>query len=159
MGKILGAALLAACIAPPLAAQDLIGARGFVAQLYIKKTNSQHFSFISPRFLTADFYDLAQGGLAGLDYDPLCQCRSNDGLSAQILSVTGTGNQAVAKLLLRFDADRVAPPQRVTLLLKRAPLVGWKLADIQSARIPSLRAWFQKRKRGGARASGIARTH
>ena len=156
MGKILGAALLAACVASPLAAQDLIGARGFVAQLYIKKTNNQHFSFVSPRLLTTDFYDLAQGGLAGLDYDPLCQCRSNDGLSAEILSVTGTESQAVAKLLLRFDADRAGPPQRVTLLLKRAPLVGWKLADIQSARMPSLRAWLQKRQRGGTRSSGIA---
>ena len=152
----MGVALLAAFIAMPLAAQNLLGARTFVAQLYIKKTNDRHFSFVSPRLLTADFYDLAQGGIAGLDYDPLCQCRTNDGLSAQILSVAVNGDQAAAHMLLRFDADRAAPPQRVTLILKRASLAGWKLADIQSARIPSLAAWLDRRRRGGARSPGIA---
>lgn len=137
----------------------MLGARSFVAQLYIKKTNDPKFSLVSPRLLTADLYALAQTGMAGLDYDPLCQCRSNDGLSAQILSVAGTNKQTVAKLLLRFDADRASPPQRVTLILKRAPLVGWKLADIQSARLPSLKAWLERRSRGRARPAGIARAH
>jgi len=159
VGKILGGALLAACIAMPLAAQDLLGARTFVAQLYIKETNNRHFSFVSPRLLTADLYDLAQGSAADIGYDPLCQCRSNDGLSAQILSVVGTDKQAVARLLLRFDADRAAPPERVTLLLTRVSLAGWKIADIQSARMPSLKAWLQKRQRGGGRPPGIARAH
>jgi hypothetical protein len=145
-------------LAVPLAADNLVGARGFVAQLYIKKTTSKYFNLVSPRILTADLYDLMQNGGSGLDYDPLCQCRNNDGLSAQILSVDGTGNQAVARLLLRFDADRIAPPQRVTLLLTRAPLAGWKIADIQSARLPSLRAWLERRQRGVGRATGIART-
>jgi len=158
VGKFWGVALLAAVIATPLAAQNILGARTFVAQLYIKKTHDRNFSMVSPRLLTADFYALAQTGLAGLDYDPLCQCRSNDGLSAQILSVAGTNDQAVAKLLLRFDADR-APPQRVTLLLKRTPLAGWKLADIQSGRLPSLKAWLERRQRGGSRMAGIARAH
>jgi len=159
VGKKIGAALLAACFAMPLGAQGLLGARTFVAQLYINKTRDQHFSFVSPRLLTAEFYNLAQAGMAGLDYDPLCLCRSNDGLSAQILSVAGTGDQAVAKVLLRFDADRAAPPQHVTLLLKRAPLVGWKLAEIQSARIPSLKAWLQRHSHGGGGTPGIARPH
>ncbi len=159
MGKVVGAALLAAVLATPLAAQTIMSARTFVAQLYIKKTNDRNFSLVSPRLMTADLYALAQGGMAGLDYDPLCQCRSNDGLSAQILSVAGTNDQAVAKLLLRFDADRASPPQRVTLMLKRTPLVGWKLADIQSGRLPSLKAWLERRQRGGSRAAGIARAH
>lgn len=159
MGKFLGAALLAAIIATPLAAQDMMGARTFVAQLYIKKTNDRKFSLVSPRLLTADLYALAQAGLAGLDYDPLCQCRSNDGLSAQILSVAVANDQAVAKLLLRFDADRASPAQRVTLLLKRTPLVGWKLDDVQSARLPSLKAWLERRQHGGSRGVGIARAH
>lgn len=157
MGKIYVAAFLAASLAVPLAADNLVGARGFVAQLYIKKTTSKYFNLASPRILTADLYDLMQNGGSGLDYDPLCQCKNNDGLSAQILSVDGTGNQAVARLLLRFDADRIAPPQRVTLLLTRAPLAGWKIADIQSARLPSLRAWLERRQRGVGRAAGIAR--
>jgi hypothetical protein len=153
------AVLLAACGAVPLTAQDLVGARGFVAQLYIKRTHNRHFSFASPRILTADLYDLVQRGGGSLDYDPLCQCKSNDGLSAQIMSVSGTDNQAVARLLLRFDADRVDPPQRVTLMLRRAALAGWKIADIQSARIPSLKAWLERRQPKSGRAAGIARTH
>jgi hypothetical protein len=150
------AALLAACATAPLAAQDLVGARGFVAGLYIKKTTNKHFDYSSPRVLTADLYALAQNASAAPDKDPLCQCRSNDGLSAQILSVTGTSNQAVARLLLRFDAEKAAAPQRLTLVLSRAPLAGWKIADIQSVRIPSLKVWLAKHQRGASPAAGIA---
>jgi hypothetical protein len=154
VGKILGAALLAAiAVTPAISAQNLVSARGFVAQLYIKKTNDRYFRFASPRNLTSELYDLMQASGGTLDYDPLCQCKSNDGLSSQIVSISGGGDRAVAQLLLRFDADRSAPPQRLTLLLTRAPLAGWKIADLQSARTPSLKAWLARRQRGG----GIAR--
>jgi hypothetical protein len=155
VGKLLGAALLAAGLTVSASAQDLIGARSFVAQIYIKATNNRHFEFASLKLLTPDLYDLVQRGsqggkTGGLDYDPICQCQDNDGLSAQILSVTGTDNKAVAQVLLRFDADRIAPPKKLTFLLTRAPLAGWKIADIQTARVPSLKAWLMRRG-GGSR--------
>jgi len=151
----LGVALLAMGLAVSAAAQDVIGARTFVAQIYIKATNDRHFGFASPKLLTADLYDLARRGdrdgkRGGLDYDPICQCRDNDGLSAQILSVAATKNSATAEVLLRFDGDRLAPPKRLTLILTRAPLVGWKIADIQTARVPSLKGWLTRRI-GGTR--------
>jgi len=149
VGKVFVAALLAASLVLPAGAEDLIGARGFVAGLYLKKTRDRNFTFSSPRVLTGELYALVQNGAATLDYDPLCQCRSNDGLSAQIVSVTGGDRQAVAHLLLRFDADKPLPLQHVTLMLTRAPLAGWKVDDIQSARIPSLKAWLRRRQRGG----------
>jgi len=152
------ATLLAVSLALPGAAADLVGARGFVAGLYIKKTTNRHFTYSSPRVLTGELYALTQNGGAALDYDPLCQCRSNDGLSAQIVSLSGNDRQAVARLLLRFDADKAAPPQRVTLMLTHAPLAGWKVADVQSARIPSLKAWLQQRQRIGGNSVRIART-
>ncbi|HMI18068.1 MAG TPA: hypothetical protein VK533_00855 [Sphingomonas sp.] len=156
MGKLLGAALLAAGLAVSAAAQDVIGARTFVAQIYIKATHNRHFGFASLKLLTPDLYDLVQRGsrggkTGGLDYDPICQCKDNDGLSAQILSVTGTENKAVAQVLLRFDADRIAPSKKLTFVLTRAPLAGWKIADIQTARVPSLRAWLLRRGGGGRR--------
>lgn len=156
MGKKFVVALLAATIVVSASARNLIGARGFVAGLYVNKTTNRHFSYASPRVLTADLYSLVQSGAAALDYDPLCQCRNNDGLSAQILGVAGNDRQAVARLLLRFDADKMAPPQHLTLVLTRAPLSGWKVADIQSARIPSLRAWLDRRRRVGGARPGIA---
>ena len=156
MGRIWVAALLAASIVLPSAAEDRAGAHGFVAGLYVRKTTDQHFTYSSLRVLTAELYALAQNSGAALDYDPLCLCRSNDGLSAQIVSISVADNQAVAHVLLRFDADKPAPPQRVTLVLTHAALAGWKIADIQSARIPSLKAWFLRRQRGGARSGGIA---
>ena len=159
MGKIFVAALLAASMVLPVAAQDLIGARGFVAGLYVKKTTSKSFNYFSPRVLTADLYALAQQAGTALNYDPLCQCRDNDGLSAQILSIGGDDKQAVARLLLRFDADRIAPPQRLTLVLTRSSLAGWKIADIQTARMPSLKTWFEQRQHSGGRVAGIARAH
>jgi hypothetical protein len=51
-----------------------------------------------------------------------------------------------------FDAIRQPPPPSVTLPLVCAPLVGWKIADIQTQRLPSLKAWLAPRSR--ARASG-----
>ncbi len=150
VGKLLGAALLAAGLAASALAQDVIGARTFVAQIYIKATNDRHFGFASLKLLTPELYDLVQrasrdGKSGGLDYDPICQCKDNDGLSAQILSVTGTDNKAVARVLLRFDADRIAPPKRLTFVLTRAPLAGWKIADIQTTHVPSLKAWLARR--------------
>jgi len=152
------AALLAASVVVPAAARDPVGASGFVASLYVKKTRNRNFTYLSPRVLTAELYALAQNGNAMPDFDPLCQCRSNDGLSAQIISAAGSDRQAMVQLLLRFDADKPAPPQRVTLILTRAPLAGWKVADIRSARIPSLKAWLQRHQGGGANSGRIART-
>jgi len=149
---------LAASLVLPAAAADLIGARGFVASLYVRKTADRHFVYSSPRVLTMELYALAQNGGAALGYDPICQCRNNDGLSAQIVSVTGDDRQAIAQLLLRFDAGKVAPPQHVTLILTRAPLAGWKIADIRSARIPSLKAWLQRRQFPGGSSAGLAHT-
>lgn len=157
MGKVFAAALLAASVVVSASAQDLVGARGFVANLYVKRTNARNFNFASPRILTADLYALVQNGRAALDYDPLCQCRSNDGLSAQVLSVSGSDRKALVRVLLRFDADRMAPPQRVTLVVARSSLAGWKVDDIQSARLPSLKAWLLRRQRGAGRTVGIAR--
>lgn len=155
MGKSGVAVLVAAMVVLPVSAQDIIGARGFVAGLYINKTNSRSFSYASQRVLTADLYGLVQNASATPGYDPLCLCNNNDGLSAQILSVTGNGKQAVAQVLLRFDADRVAPSQRLTLVLTRASLAGWKIADMKSTRMPSLRAWLVRHQRR-APGSGIA---
>jgi hypothetical protein len=156
VGKLLGAALLAAGLAASALAQDVIGARTFVAQIYIKAMNNPRFGFASLKLLTPDLYNLVQRGTqggktGGLDYDPICQCQDKDGLSAQILSVTGTKNKAIAQVLLRFDADRIAPPKRLTFVLTRAPLAGWKIADIQTARVPSLKAWLMRRGGGGGR--------
>jgi hypothetical protein len=154
VGKVFLAALLAASVVTPaISAQNLMSARGFVAQLYIKKTNDRAFRFASPRNMTADLYDLMQNAGTTLNYDPLCQCQNNDGLSSQIVSISGGGDRAVVGLLLRFDADRIAPPQRITLMLTRAPLAGWKVADLRSTRTPSLKAWLARRQRAG----GIAR--
>jgi len=153
MGRAYCVALLAMGLGGSACAQDLLGARTFVAQVYIKATSNRHFSFVSPRLLTRELYDLAQrgGDRGGLDYDPLCQCKDNDGLSAQILSVAATGEEATARVRLRFDAVHPRPLQDVTLRLVRAPLAGWKIADIQSARVPSLKALLARR---GGRARG-----
>lgn len=151
MGSKYVAAFLAVLWGASLPAQEMMGARTFVAQLYIKKTNDRHFNFSSPRILTPDLYDLVRKrGTDALGYDPLCQCQDNDGLSAQILSLTGDAQQMVARVLLRFDADRIAPPKRVTLVLRRS-LAGWKIADIQSASVPSLKRWLERNARGRAR--------
>lgn len=143
--------LIAVALAAPGFAQEQMGARGAVAQAYIKKTNDRHFSFASLRLLTPALYDLVQRGRGELDYDPLCQCHDNDGLSAQILSVAGTSDRSVAHIVLRFDPDLRAPPQRVRLILTRSA-AGWKIDDIASAKVPSLKAWLVRRIGSGQTA-------
>ena len=143
MGKRFLAVLLAAGFGSSVQASNALEARAFVAQLYVKAVTDRHFNFMSPRLLAPDFYGLVQRGGSGsnglLDYDPICQCRDNDGLSARIQSLAVSGDRAIASVLLQFDGDHPLPPQRVTLVLTRAPLVGWKIADIQTARVPSLK--------------------
>jgi hypothetical protein len=155
MGTRFLAVLLAAGLGWSAMADDAVGPRTFVAQLYLKALNNRHFSYVSPRLLAPDLYDLAQrGGSApngALEYDPICQCRDNDGVSARISSLAVTGDRAVATILLQFDGTHPPPPQRVTLVLTHAPLAGWKIADIQSARVPSLKALLARR---GGRARG-----
>jgi hypothetical protein len=137
-------------------AGDVTGARTFVAQIYLKAVNDRHFSFASPRLLAPDLYNLVlrsrtQGANGVLGYDPICQCQDNDGLSAQILSVVVTDDRAVAQVLLRFDASHPVPPVRVKLLLNRAPLAGWKITDIQTQRVPSLKSLLSQRGSGVSR--------
>ena len=150
MGKKLIVALAAAGLFAPAPAENSAGPRTFVAQVYQRATRDRHFSYASLRLLTPDLYDLVQHGGGGkargpLDYDPICQCQDNDGLSAQIVSIAVSGDRAVAQIMLRFDAVPSPPPQRVTLILTRTPLVGWKIADIQTSRVPSLRAMLGRR--------------
>lgn len=158
MGKRLFAALLGASLVVSTAlAADMIGARTFVAQIYLKATNDKHFNLVSQRLLAPDLYGLVQrdsagGRIGGLEYDPICQCQDNDGLSAQILSVAVSGDRALARVLLRFDGSHPPPPRRLTLLLVRTPLAGWKIADIQTQRVPSLKSLLARR--GGSHSGG-----
>ena len=151
MRTVFWCGLIAIALAVPGVAQEQLGARSAVAQAYIKKTNDRHFSFASPRLLTPALYDLVRRGGGELDYDPLCQCQDNDGLSAQILSVVGTSDRAVAYIVLRFDADLRTPPQRVRLILTRSA-AGWKIDDVASAKLPSLKAWLLRRIDSGQTA-------
>ena len=148
VGKPFVAALLAAGLAATASAGDVLGAQAFVAELYNKAIHNRRFSFVSPRLLTPDLYDLVQRRgsptMTTLDFDPVCQCQDNDGLSAQILSVTGSGDRAVAQVLLRIDGPKPLPAKRVTLMLTRASLAGWKIADVQTREMPSLRAWLAR---------------
>jgi hypothetical protein len=79
-------------------------------------------------------------------------CQNNDGPSAQILSVTGSADHALAQVLLRIDWSKPPPPKRVTLALTLASLAGWKIADVQTREIPSLTAWLVRRNAARSRS-------
>ena len=137
--------LLIVLLSVPAVAQEQLEARGFVAHTYVKKTASRGFRFASPRLLTSELYDLVVRDRGrNLDYDPLCQCRDPDGLSAQVISVTGNRRQAVAQIILRYDGH--ARENRVTLLILRTT-AGWKIADVGSARTRSLKTWLAHKQR------------
>jgi len=153
VGKPFVAALFAAGLAAAVSAENVLGAQAFVAELYNKAIHNPRFSFASPRLLSSDFYELVlRSGGPMRDFDPVCQCRTNDGLSAQIVSVTGSADRALAHVLLRIDSPKPPPPKRVTLVLTRASLTGWKIADVQTREIPSLRARLVRRNAARSRS-------
>ena len=127
-------------ITAPAHAQEQVGARGFIAHTYVKKTVLRGFRFASPRLLTPELYDLvAHDGGHRLNYDPLCQCSNPDGLSAQIVSVSGSRQRTLANVVLRFDGS--SRKEQVTIAVTHTA-GGWKIADVGSARVPSLKAWL-----------------
>jgi hypothetical protein len=77
------------------------------------------------------------GNVGNLDYDPICVCQDNGGMHLTQLQVTPTSpTEATANVTLTF-------PEPATLhatLYLRLTLSGWRIYEISTRDVPSLRA-------------------
>lgn len=78
----------------------------------------------------------AAKGEAGLmDWDPICDCQDPEGLTGVQVAVRPSGDEATARFAFGSRA--------VTIEYKLVhTAAGWRIADIGSAKIPSLRDWL-----------------
>jgi Protein of unknown function (DUF3828) len=82
-----------------------------------------------------------RGDVGNLDFDPICNCQDSEGMqlvTLVVISATSTHASVVATL-------KFSEPQPVTVqyfLLRTA--TGWRIDDIKTSDIPSLRKFLQQ---------------
>jgi hypothetical protein len=86
---------------------------------------------------------LAGGEVGALDGDPLCDCQDDSGNSFTVGVARADGNGAVVEVV-RHDHN-VKPPalETIKIVLKRSGSV-WRIHDVGSPDMPSLRAYLVK---------------
>jgi hypothetical protein len=149
-------------LASPLRAADLAGAKAFLAQLYAHypaKSGARPFdplgrqaaSVFDPSFvalLREDARLTPPGDVGAIDWDPICGCQDDDGMKTQIGAIRPVGPSAATALVeVRFagvtTSDRIA----LDLVVDRGQ---WRIHDIRTKDVPSLRADLIKSNRAAA---------
>jgi len=138
--------------APPAAPQS---PEAFVRALYDRerhptRADIQAFSghrgaesIYSPSLLALIRRDIRmtpKGDVGKLDFDPICGCQDSDGLAVAKLQVyTSSEGRSDVVVLLHFAGTDT---QRITLRLLQAN-AGWRVDDIGTKDLPSLRKYLQ----------------
>jgi hypothetical protein len=98
---------------------------------------------LTPRFREAIQKDTRGPDIGVLDYDPICQCQDDDGLSMRVVTLEVKGSTAVAVVENTFfDSKR----WRVSFRLENGNH-GWRLADVTTADCPSLLKMLERANR------------
>ena len=155
----------AACLllTVPAQAADAAGARAFLKAVYshypTPKGRRPYFptgpsapSVFDPAMvaLLREDQRLAHGEVGAIDSDPFCQCQDDDGMTAAIESVRLTGPaSAVADVAVRFGASSSPAADRVEFDLVALNGV-WRIHDIRTKAVPSLRAYLAQANRARA---------
>lgn len=74
------------------------------------------------------------GEVGNLDYDPICQCQDDGGLTMRLVSLHGDNTAAIAVIENNFTNGQRT---RIFLHLARTRF-GWRVSDIGTIRHPSL---------------------
>jgi hypothetical protein len=142
----------------PVRAQNVESARGFVQQVYGDYANRDvhHLEQRQAKFYTPKLYSLIladrsgnPGYVGNLDGDPICDCQDpGDPGQLKVESITfSASSQGRLKADVAFLIVR--EPRKVTLLLLKTP-AGWRIDDIMTKDMPSLRVFLQ----GGKKVPG-----
>ena len=137
-------------------AQDIPAARAFVQKLYsayehpasqsdpdvLGKSASRIFSPSLLQLIRRSEARTPKGDAPPLDGDPICDCQDPDGLHLVALAVNPVDSiHASAVATLRFPGE--SKPSIVTLSLLATP-AGWRVDDVATADMPSLRKFLQE---------------
>jgi hypothetical protein len=137
-------------------AQDIPAARAFVQKLYsayehpasqsdpdvLGKSASRIFSPSLLQLIRKSEARTPKGDAPPLDGDPICDCQDPDGLHLVALVVNPVdSSHASAVATLRFPGE--SKPSIITLSLL-ATTAGWRVDDVATADMPSLRKFLQE---------------
>ena len=152
----------AVILGSPARAADLAGAKTFLAQLYAHypaRSGAKPFdplgrsaaSIFDPSFvalLREDARLTPAGDIGAIDWDPICGCQDDEGMKTRIGTIRPVGPSAATALVdVRFPG--VATPDRIELDL----IVDhgqWRIRDVRTKDVPSLRADLIKSNRAAA---------
>lgn len=150
------AILVAASLASvPARADDLAGAKAFVAWIYshypksgpanrFDPLESEATKIFHPSLIELIKADERVGDdqAPDLDGDPLCDCQDNGGMALTIRSVrTSEFSRATATVLRRDMGDPTDETITLDLALGAG---GWRVYDVETKETPSLRAFLIK---------------
>ena len=90
-----------------------------------------------------DRHSTPPGDVGGnLDFDPICNCQDSEGLQLKALAVANAdATHASALATLTFPSE--PKPRTVEFFLLRTT-AGWRIDDIKTSDIPSLRKFLQQ---------------
>jgi hypothetical protein len=94
--------------------------------------------------LIAEDQRLAHGEVGALDGDPLCDCQDDSGDSFTIGDARADGPNGAVVKVVRHDHN-VKPPALETIeIVLRQAYGAWRIHDVGSPYMPSLRAYLIK---------------
>lgn len=154
--------IIAAVMAAPAAqCADIAGARAFLVRLYahyperdkasafdpIGKSAPQVFDAPMVALLRTSAAQTPKGDEGPVDWDPICSCQDDADMKSEIASLTASGpTTATAVIRLRFRDEK----EQLELALSAAD-GGWRIHDIKSKNVPSLRAYLIQANREAAK--------
>jgi hypothetical protein len=156
----------AAMLAPSARAAEPAGARSFLVKLYAHYPQRRGAPAFDPAGRSAaavldpplvalirDNVRLTpKGDAPALDGDPICDCQDDQGMSVRIGPIRATGGStASAPVAIKFAA---ADPPAASHLDLDLVLAGgqWRVHDVHSKDLPSLRAYLIQSNREAAAA-------
>jgi hypothetical protein len=125
---------------------DRNGAEQFIEQAYRQHGDQRAFPnlFAPPlrSLILRDQRAAASGDESELDYDPICQCQDNAGLTYRIIS-TQIGPSDATVVVANHFKEKPAREVQVTYRLTRA-WGSWLIADVETHDVKSLSAWLRR---------------
>jgi hypothetical protein len=149
---MLALAMLLGMAPPP--AQGTDGARHFVQAIYarysgaqgpgpdfLRKDGQDVFSPTLLRLIKSDVDATPQGFAGRLDFDPICSCQDPDGLRVESITVDPAKKHLVLTSVVLHYSDSTSKTVRLTLVFTKD---GWRVDDVGSATVPSLRKFLNR---------------
>jgi hypothetical protein len=152
----------AVVLGSPARAADVAGARIFLTRLYARypaRSGARPFdplgqsaaAVFDPSFvalLREDARLTPAGDVGAIDWDPICGCQDDEGMTARIGAIRPAGAAAATALVdVRFPGVKTADRIELDLIVDRGQ---WRIHDIRTRDVPSLRADLIKSNRAAA---------